>query len=557
LQYNGKVVDHLGLVAGMIDELGIVESIDQVIQQDLEKRHLSIGECVKAMILNGLGFTGKPLYLTPEFFKTAPLELLLREGIEPEHLNDNTLGRALDSLYRADVSSLFALISTQAFHALDLTPEYAHLDSTSFKVYGKEYAAKPKEEYAPETIEVTYGFSKDHRPDLLQFMLNLIVDNRAGIPMAMEPLSGNSSDKVSFVQTIESHIGNLTHTSQNKVVVDSALYSAENLQTEVFKSLHWVTRVPETLSSAKEQIALSSPECMRVMDLKKDEHRESAPFLGDNTKEPYAYRAHISYYADIEQQWIVVYSKQARDRSYQTLVRQFTRQTDKEMQLLERFEKETFECKSDMQKALDKLSKKLKVVEIVDTAVVKSGRYDKAGRPSKQKKKQYDHYVYNAAFTLSSSLQTFKKKLHQKSCFILAANDMSLSPEEIFDNYKNQHTVERGFRFLKGKEFLSDAIFLKSPERIEALLFIMTLSLMVYAALEYRIRTELSSHDETVDDQKGKPTSTPTARWIFHCFIGIQLLIIDDKEHIMMNVNNMHRLVLALLGKRYLDIYLI
>jgi transposase len=154
LQYRGKVVDHLGLVAGMVDELGIVESIDQVITQDPEKRHLSIGECVKAMILNGLGFTGKPLYLTPEFFKTVPLELLLREGVEPEHLNDNTLGRAMDSLYRADVSSLFALISTQAFHALDLTPEYAHLDSTSFKVYGKEYAAKSKEEDAPETIEV-------------------------------------------------------------------------------------------------------------------------------------------------------------------------------------------------------------------------------------------------------------------------------------------------------------------------------------------------------------------------------------------------------------------
>jgi transposase len=227
------------------------------------------------------------------------------------------------------------------------------------------------------------------------------------------------------------------------------------------------------------------------------------------------------------------------------------------MRLLQQFQKEAFECESDLQKAFDKLSKKLKVVEVISTTVIKSGRYDKAGRPAKKKEKQYDHYVYGAMFTLSSSLQVFREKLHQKSCFILAANDMSLSPEEIFSNYKNQHTVERGFRFLKGKEFLSDAIFLKSPERIEALLFIMTLSLMVYAALEYRIRTELLTHEETVDDQKGKPTSTPTARWIFHCFIGIQLLIIDDKEQIMMNINNMHRLVLSLLGRRYLDIYLI
>jgi transposase len=387
-------------------------------------------------------------------------------------------------------------------------------------------------------------------------MLNLIVDNKAGIPMAMEPLSGNSSDKTSFVNTIESHIEGLTNTAQNKVIVDSALYSAANLKTEAFKSLYWVTRVPETLSSAKEQIALSSPECMRVMD-SDGEYQTSAPLLGDNTEEPYAYRTHVSHYADIEQQWIVVYSKAARERSYQTLVRQFTKQTDKEMKLLESFQKETFECESDLQKVLDKLSKKLKVIDITDITVIKSGRYHKAGRPSKKKEKQYDFYLYSAEMTLSSSLQAFTERLHQKSCFVLATNDMSLSPEEVFKNYKDQHTVERGFRFLKGKEFLSDAIYIKSPERIEALLFIMTLSLMVYAALEYRIRTELSTQDETVDDQKGKPTSKPTARWIFHCFIGIQLLIIDDKEQLMMNISEMHRRVLTLLGKRYLDIYLI
>ena len=85
----------------------------------------------------------------------------------------------------------------------------------------------------------------------------------------------------------------------------------------------------------------------------------------------------------------------------------------------------------------------------------------------------------------------------------------------------------------------------------------MTLSLMVYAALKYRIREELSRNNHTIANQKGKPTSTPTARWVFHCFIGIQLLIINDTQHLMMNINDMHKLIITLLGQRYLDIYLI
>lgn len=562
MQYNGKILDHLGLVAGMIDELGIVDSIDNAIEQDREKRHVSIGECVKAMIINGLGFTGKPLYLTPDFYKPLPLNILIKEGITPEHLNDNTLGRAMDILYKKDVSTLFSLISTKAFHALNLKPEYGHLDSTSMSVYGKDYTPRRDDnddEDSKIAIEITHGFSKDHRPDLLQCMLEMIVDNRAGIPMAMKPLSGNSSDKTSFVTNIETHIDSLLNTTEHKIVVDSALYSKSNLHSDAFKNLIWVTRVPESIKEAKEAIASCTPQVMRVMqsDDKNQQSTSSSSFLNDDTTKPYAYRTHTSEYGGIKQQWIIVYSKEARERSVHTLKKQFNKLNQKEMQLIQKFEKEEFACESDMNKALHTIQKKLKNIEIIETETVKKGRYSKAGRPSKQSKKEYDYYVYSSSFILASSLQGFYDNLHQKSHFILATNDLTLEPKDIFYNYKNQHIVERGFRFLKGKEFLSDAIFIKSPERIEALLFIMTLSLMVYAALEYRIREKLSKTNSTIPDQKGKPTSTPTARWVFHCFIGIQMLIINDTQHLMMNLSDTHRLIISLLGQRYLDIYLI
>ena len=118
--YSGKNIDHLGLIAGMVDELGIVEVIDNALSQDHEKRHISIGQTIKALIINGLGFTGRPMYLTPQFFATKPTKVLIGEGVKAEHLNENTIGRAMDSLYKHGVSALFSLISSRAFDALKL-----------------------------------------------------------------------------------------------------------------------------------------------------------------------------------------------------------------------------------------------------------------------------------------------------------------------------------------------------------------------------------------------------------------------------------------------------
>lgn len=61
LQYKSYTLAHLGLVAGMCDELGIAERIDRVIVQDRDKRTVSVGPGVKAMILNGLGFVNRAL----------------------------------------------------------------------------------------------------------------------------------------------------------------------------------------------------------------------------------------------------------------------------------------------------------------------------------------------------------------------------------------------------------------------------------------------------------------------------------------------------------------
>ena len=135
--YRSQVLDHLGLVAGMFDELGIGEVIDHTTQQNPEMRDLTVGEAVKAMVLNGLGFINQALSLVPRFFHNKPTSRLISPRTRPEQLNDDAIGRALDTLYAYGVTELYSLIAAHAAERLGLAPRFAHLDSTSVHVDGR------------------------------------------------------------------------------------------------------------------------------------------------------------------------------------------------------------------------------------------------------------------------------------------------------------------------------------------------------------------------------------------------------------------------------------
>lgn len=110
--YESKSLAHLGLVAGMIDELKIVENIDKQLQLDGVSREVSIGTICKALILNGLGFIQRTLYMVSSFFEDKPIDVLLGEGIKASQLNDTVLGRALDTIHAYGCTELYAYLAS-------------------------------------------------------------------------------------------------------------------------------------------------------------------------------------------------------------------------------------------------------------------------------------------------------------------------------------------------------------------------------------------------------------------------------------------------------------
>jgi transposase len=534
--YRSQVLDHLGLVAGMFDELGIGDVIDQATHQNPEMRDLTVGEAVKAMVLNGLGFINQTLYLVPRFFQNKPTSRLISPRVAPAQLNDDALGRALETLYASGVTELYSLIATTAAQRLGLAPTFAHLDSTSFHVDGRYNSAEEPDE---QVIHITRGYSREQRPDLNQVMLDLIVEHQAGIPVLMKPLSGNSSDAHDFGQIVTDHIAQLQLTyGTTFLVADSALYSAENLQKLAETRTKWITRVPATLRDAQTVLAQADPQTM-------------APLT-----EAYRYQVVPSTYGGVEQRWVLIHSEPRQLQAQRTVDKQLLKHSTQEVKTFKKLCRTAFACEADAQQALVTFAQGLQATFVAQSTLHPIPCYDKRGRPGQGA--QPDQVVYQIEGALATRIAARQALIDQHSCFILATNELDdthLPPQEVLVGYKGQVHAERGFRFLKDPCFLASSLYLKKPERIMALLMVMTVCLLVYAALEYRIRTALKDHGATFPDQKGKRIQHPTARWVFHYFVGIHLLSVSGQWPLVLNLTEEHCNLLKLLGKPYMQLY--
>jgi transposase len=254
-EISGKVIDHLGLISATIEKLGLIKKIDQALRVSLDKgAKVTMGQRVAAMILNGLGFIDDRLYLFPEFLANKPIDRLLGEGLVAEDFNDDVLGRALDKIYDYGTTKLFTEIAFAVGIEHRLLGRSAHFDTSTLWVYGEYVEEESTEAAAMKTkkpIKINHGYSKDHRPDLKQMVINLATTGASGFPIWMETHNGNASDKkilLSGAKRMKAFCNGLKEAPSFLYVGDSALY--ENCVKDA-EGMKWLSRVPEGMGEAK------------------------------------------------------------------------------------------------------------------------------------------------------------------------------------------------------------------------------------------------------------------------------------------------------------------
>jgi len=216
-----QVFDHVGLVAGMCDELGITAVIEQAPKQAPAMRMVTAGQAVTAMERNGLGFLNQPLSLAPPFFQPKPLARLLAPGMQASHLPEAPLGRALETLYDCGVPALSSLRAATAAQRLGLASPCTPRASPGFPVDGRSQSEEAPDDQGGHRPP---GESREHRPDLNQVRWAWVVEHPAGLPVRMKALSGHRNDPPAFGPVGSDHLAQLhTPDTPPSRVADRAL----------------------------------------------------------------------------------------------------------------------------------------------------------------------------------------------------------------------------------------------------------------------------------------------------------------------------------------------
>ena len=543
--YQTERLDHLGIVAEVCREIDLAAYVDALDERQHER--VSVGTATVAMVLNGLGFSNRRLYLVPQFFATKPVEHLLGPGIEAEDLNDDCLGRALDWLYAHDPTALFAGIAAHARHVFGIQARQLHVDTTSFAVSG-EY--RPEEgDLDAQAIAITYGYSRDHREDLKQWMLALATTQDGDLPVFMRALDGNASDKVSLAETVTTLLRQFQEAGAAEsalYVADSGVYSTATMTAFNAAGIRWISRVPETSVEAKAAVASAVETAAAAWQAATD---QTVRWISRALTLPQG-----------TERWLVVRTPTGEARARASLRRQVDAAQEHWQRTLWHLSHQAFACEVDAQAALARTRKDLPAWLRIDGQVVAQPRYAHRGRPAKAAVP--DTVVWQVQAQVATDPDAVEREALRRACFLLATNVLDatqVADEEVIHAYtQEQGGVERGFAFLKDPLFLASSVFLKKPERIVALSLVMVLCLLVYRLAEHRLRQQLLSTGQTIPNQLNKPTNRPTMRWVFQCFEGIDRLTIPSPTGpavLILHLTPLHEHILTLLGPAYRRIY--
>lgn len=538
--YRTEQLGHLGLVAATIKKLDIVNKINQRIPLDRKKGgKVSHGHRAAAMLLNGLGYVNRTLYLSPHFFENKPMDLLLDGNFDHTDFNDDMLGRNLDAIANYGTTKLFSEIAYEICRDNNLLQGSYRLDSTSLALYG-DY-----EGYEHGMPFPMLGYSKDHRPDLKQITLTMTQVSDANIPIWFEALNGNSSDKKSFQETVKlmkEFQSSLKNMPDNiPFIVDAAFYTPESLAK--LNQVTWLTRVPANYKEAKSWLTKTDQELNWTQV---DRHNKLYVFE--------------IVHEGIQQRWALVDSEKGRGRAKKTFYKKLEKAYDKQGKKLWHLCNQTFTCEADAEKIVLTFSKQLKYHQL-HYQIVPILKHNGRGRPKQGCKTVCVGYRCEA--TLASDIDKIKKEVERLGRFILATNELSkerIPDKDLLLQYKKQTNIERGFKFLKSDEFELNHIFLKNPNRIGALMMLMTLCLVVYNFAQYQLRQALEHENTVVPNQLGKPVKNPTLRWVFQLLSSITVLCLWDELNQqwikkVCNLKKIHRIILYHHGPEALSVY--
>ena len=519
------------MIGQVIRELGIVETVDSMVRWDSKQCKRSPGTHVLAMLINI--FMGRTaLYRVDEFYELQDIAVLFGADASADDFNDSALGRTLDKIFEAGPKKVFGAAALRAALKEDVEFGVVHSDTTSWSLKGLYESSSPDD----EAFFIAHGYNRDHRPDLKQFNYGLVV-NGEGIPLLGYASDGNESDKVWNRRVIEELVEGFTdHLTDLVYVADSAAVTKGNLDLIAAKGIRFISRLPATFAQEQE-----------VKDRAwSDGGWIDAGVLTENPKRDSAFYRYQEYVVDIAAQTavrpyrlIVVHSSSLDKRKAKTLEKNLLKQREELEAQLEQLSKVEFACEPDARAALERVrSENRDALYMIAGDVQAEEAILKRRRPGRPRKDE--PLPTKTIFRARASVGDLKEREYAElklraSCFVLITNmlDEEEHPaEKVLRDYKEQTAVELQFKAIKEPEFVG-AMFVKKPERLEALAYVVLLAAMVRAIIQRRARRYAEITNEELPIPGKRMTKRPTARMILDSFDAVVVVILPDGSRML------------------------
>src|SRR5262245_10826920 len=533
-------VHHLPIIKAYADQLGLVSLINHYVPTEMG---VDAGTVVLAMVLDTLSGRS-PLYRLEEFFAQQDTALLLGKAIPPQALNDDTAGRVLDRLYDFGTMRLFTACAVRAATRFDLERRYVHFDTTSCSVWGDYQFAETQD----LPFQVTYGYSKDKRPDLKQFVLSTLCVDRA-VPIWGKPEDGNASDKTLNTTLLSEITQRLAcygvQPGAYIYIADAALVTEDNLAA--LRDTLFITRLPATYSECgrviAEAVAHNAWEEVGVLAQTPPTKRRPG------TCYKVADRG-VTLYGQVYRA-VVVHSSSQDQRRQQALARELQASAATlEAAVREAVQPEDF-CHADAEAASTKLRALQSVYHQVEVVVEERPQYG-PGRPSQEQPRVVKALRYELRVTLQERSEIIAHKTQEAGCFVLLTNvptqgERAHSAGEVLWAYKEQHGVEQNFAFLKDPVIVN-SLFLKKPERIEALGLVLLLALLLWRLVERTLRVHVETTGKPLTGWDKQATQKPTAFMMMTKFAGVMVIKVGDQRQLAHPLSPVQQQYLLALG---------
>lgn len=428
----------------------------------------------------------EPIYRHRDIVDGFAPALFSISATQAGNLKDDQLGRSLDQLFLADRGSLMTEIVVAATRRFDVRMDQLHNDSTSIKFTGQYRAAKGRDLHGKPAPCITYGFSKDHRPDLKQLLFILTTSADGGIPVLFRCAHGNTNDSTTHIETWET-LRAVSGRDDFLYVADSKLCSVDNMMHIDSNGGRLVTVMPRSRKEDewfRKRVQTEQIPWEQVWD-RPNPRRKHGP-----RDRWYVYNADLPS----REGWPIVWV-------YSTLLA--LKQKQGRLERLERAKEELGDLDRKLQgprarhrsrrqlaDTVGEILGRLCVVDYLKTEIwteeIHSFRQDRKGRPDKDTRyRRETTRRLRVRWTLEQARIEYDEK--SDGMYPLLTNDRSLTARQVLEAHKQQPNIEKRFKQTKTVHEIAP-VFLKNEGRIEALFCLYFIALLIQALIERELR---------------------------------------------------------------------